>query len=345
MWSAGLVANDMGTGQYLFGTPTTGDMLLRAIFAILQEPDETSWPGCSQLPGYQRLFRQAPLLAPEAAEPAIHRLKDTNCAALSLLEHASGLTPGTRSLRSTQLPADLVAVALAVQNTLVLIPALRHGAETVSRALIVAALACQQEAGGQAAAAPHDSAPAPPAAAKKQSRVSAGRKKQLCCDSASHSKLHIAAAAAPATARRTAKGQGTQVPLKREFKAELETANTAVAGSSSDADEERGWEVARKAMSGPPTDQTQAGAGMSSEPPLMQHSQSLRPAKRLKLEPRQPIMVSSLASSSSQDSTTVGSTSVSSDSQGSDSYLPAAPAGDGFLWVRVGPVVRLARFL
>ena len=178
-------------------------MLLRAIFAILQEPDETSWPGCSQLPGYQRLFRQAPLLAPEAAEPAIHRLKDTNYAALSLLEHASGLTPGTRSLRSTQLPAGLVAVALAVQNTLVLIPVLRHGAETVSRALIVAALACQQEAGGQAAAAPHDSAPAPPAAAKKQSRVSAGRKKQLCCDSASHSKLHIAPAAAPATARRT----------------------------------------------------------------------------------------------------------------------------------------------
>ena len=377
----------MGTGQYLFGTPTTGDMLLRAIFAILQEPDETSWPGCSQLPGYQRLFRQAPLLAPEAAEPAIHRLKDTSYAARSLLEHASGLTPGTRSLRSTQLPAGLVAVALAVQNTLVLIPVLRHDAETVSRALIIAALACQQEAGGQAAAAQHDAEPAPPAAAKKQSQVSAGRRKQLCCDSASHSKLHIAAAAAPATARRTpaaaknnprvsggrskhvcrdsashselhiaaaaapatarrtAKGQGTQVPLKREIKAEVETANTAVAGSSSDADEEKGWQVARKAMSGPPTDQTQAGAGMSSEPPLMQHSQSLRPAKRLKLDPRQPIMVSSLASSSSQDSTTVGSTPVSSDSQGSDCYLPAAPAGDGFLWVRVGPDVRLARFL
>lgn len=55
VWSAGLVANDMITGSFVFGFPPSEFELWKAIIALLGEPTESSWPGVSQLPYYQKL--------------------------------------------------------------------------------------------------------------------------------------------------------------------------------------------------------------------------------------------------------------------------------------------------
>ena len=136
-WAAGLVANDMGTGCRLFGNPESCTQLLTHIFGVLSDLNIQEWPELEKLPGYQHYCRQAQ--ADKLEEPREPWIGPSD--ALSLLEHSSGLTPGTRSPVPLYLPPDMVAVALAVQGTLVMNPASRLTAAAVSSILNTAVLA------------------------------------------------------------------------------------------------------------------------------------------------------------------------------------------------------------
>ena len=298
----------MGTGGRLFGNPTCCDQLLDNISAIFGNPHPYRWPGVEQLPRYQQFGSPAVPFA-EAAETAESEeyWHEAN-KALSLLEHPSGLTPGSKSPVQSCLPPDLVAVALAVQSTLILNPAKRLSATAVSAIL----------ASATQVAAEH-SRPLPPPQPGSFFPQEA-----------------TAVQAMPGPAAATAQ-------LKRERSVGAPTKPQPIrkapnTGLDSDSDEEAGWKVARTAISKSPADHTQSGAGPSGETQRYQHRGELCLATPVKLERSPGIPASSsklsAAKSSSLNYVTTRSIPPGCSSIISENMWQTKPAdANGLFWV------------
>lgn len=317
MWAASVIANDMGTGARLFGSPHHRHQLMMRIAIVLGAPRPCFWPGLEQLPGYQLLF--GPLsqdvdmveLAAEADEWSMQ----IDYQSIILLEHESPVAPWTKSSVVTNLRPDMVAVAFAVQNTLIVEPALRLSAAAVSRTLSAAALTCQHAAAIGISAAHSDSnpmmssslAPAPPGSILPEdtaelfssaTRFASSGKATAAPHAAAQAKPGPAPVAPVSNKHRLSQGPFLSTGSRPRIvaaaapataRAKRRRRNAAAGGGNSDSDEEFGWKITLAALSRPDTDteQTQAGAGPSGKRPRKQHGAKMLPAIPATWEPSQ----------------------------------------------------------